>query len=144
MLHAKALRLIGQALEAARVPAFKVEKKATDYRLWIGTRQTFSFSPADILRLDAQAQRKRRAIATNSERPRAKLSQQLRALGLYLDRMDVGTFGIVWTNTNAILSYQSRAGVRYHRALTNQELNLLAQAHSRQRSGRYAFLGIDT
>ena len=144
MSHAKALRLIGQTLEAARVEAFKVEKRADGYRLWIGSKQVLSFTPADILRLDAQAQKKRRAIATNSKRPSTTLSQQMRALGGYLDHLDVNVFGIVWKKTTVILNYQCRDGERYYRAFTEQELRQLGQDRSRQRSSRYIFLQLDS
>jgi hypothetical protein len=144
MSHAKALRLIGQTLEAAKIEAFRVEKRENDYRLWVGSKQMLSFTLADVLRLDAQAQKKRRTIATNSRRPPATLSQRMRALGGYLDHLDVSVFGIVWKKTTIILNYQCRGGERYYRAFTEQELRQLGQDRSRQRSSRYIFLQLDS
>jgi hypothetical protein len=87
MSHAKSLRVIGQALEAAQIATFELEKYSPQYMIWTvsvseaGQRilrnalrhdkvtpqevraranHVFCFSPADILRLDAQAQKQRR------------------------------------------------------------------------------------
>src|SRR6266498_2085082 len=88
MLHAKSLRVIGQLLEAAGIAAFELEKNDQYYVVssasvttpgeWIlrdalrnndfsskcnrqsTANRPFFFPPANILRLDAQAQKKRR------------------------------------------------------------------------------------
>ena len=135
MTHAKSLRVIGQTLQDARVPRFKLEKRADSFRLWIAKR-LFCFNPADISRLDAEAQkrRKKRAIAT---RPPISLPQQLRALGSLLDRIEVCAFRVVWSGGSAILDYERVNGERNHKVFTVEELRQLDLHRGLLRSGHY-------
>ena len=118
--HAKSLRVIGQTLEVARVTTFKLEKHAKPYHLWIADR-LFSFGPADISRLDAKAQKRRKHHSSCMRRP-TSLSQQLRTLGGYLDRIEVSSFRIVWTDGSALLDYKRVNGERNCRTFTAEEL----------------------
>ena len=143
MSHAKSLRVIGQTLEAAQVTTFKLAKGADSYRLWIGKR-LFCFAQADISRLDAQAQKKRTNHSTTGTRPSTSLSQQLRALGGHLDRIEVRAFRIVWTGDFAILDYKRANGERNRRAFTAEELRQRGLHRSLLRSSPYVFPRLDT
>jgi hypothetical protein len=142
MSHAKSLRAIGQTLQAARVTTFKLEKNGGLYRLWIANR-LFCLGPADISRLDTQA-RKRRANHPTDNRPVTALPQQLRALGGYLDRVEVRTFRIVWTGASALLEYERVTGERNRRVFPIEELRQLGLHRSLLRSSHYLFPRPDT
>jgi len=89
---AKCLRVIGQSLEAARIATFELEKHDQHYLVSIFSlteaddlilRHTlrdkdvaplFCFSPADISRLDAQAQKRRRNQSSSATRLSKMLS----------------------------------------------------------------------
>jgi len=142
MSHAKSLRVIGQTLEAARVTTFKLEKHAQPYRLWIADR-LFSFGPADISRLDAKAQKRRKNQSSSTRRP-TSLSQQLRALGGYLDRIEVSSFRIVWIPGSALLDYERINGERNSRAFTAEELRHQDLHRSLLRSSHQLFPRLDT
>ena len=136
MSHAKSLRVIGQSLEAAQVPRFKLTKDAESYQLWIAKYQ-FCFSPGDIARLDAQAQ-KRRVNRIAAPLPPKTLSQQLRALGTYLDRIDVRSFRLVWTADFAILEYENSVNKSGNsRVFTAEELRQLGLRRKLSRSTPY-------
>lgn len=141
MSHAKSLRAIGQTLQAARVTTFKLEKNADLYRLWIANR-LFCLGPADISRLDTQA-RKRRANHPTANRPLTALPPQLRALGGYLDRVEVRTFRIVWTGASALLEYERVTGERNRRVFPVEELRQLGLHRSLLRSSHYLFPRLD-
>jgi len=132
MSHAQALRVIGQTLEEAGVPTFKLDKHAEIYRLWTG-KLVFRFGPADISRLDAQAQ-KRRGKRLTAMRPSTSLSQQLRTLGGHLDRIEISSFRLVWTAGSALLDYERVMGERNCRAFTAEELRQLGLHRSLLRS----------
>jgi len=134
MSHAKSLRVIGQTLQAAQVTTFKLEKHASAYRLWIA-RRLYCFGPADISRLDARAQKKRKNHFTRPSN--ALLSQQLRALGGHLDRIEVRAFRIVWTGGFAILDYERVNREWNHRVFTAEELRQLGLHRSLLRSSGY-------
>jgi len=167
MLHAKSLRVIGQLLEAAGIAAFELEKNDQYYVVssasvttpgeWIlrnalrdndissqSDRQStanrlFCFRPADISRLDAQAQKKRRNHSCPVMRTSTLLSHRLRALGDYLDRIQVRDFHIVWALHSVIMVYQ-RVDGRYHcRIFTAEELQQLVLHTRFQRSSPYLF-----
>jgi len=142
MSHAKSLRVIGQTLEAARVTTFKLEKHAQPYRLWIADR-LFCFGPADISRLDAKAQKRRKNHLSSTRRP-TSLSQQLRALGGYLDRIEVSSFRIVWIPGSALLDYERINGERNSRAFTAEELRHQDLHRSLLRSSHQLFPRLDT
>jgi hypothetical protein len=135
MVHSKSLRVIGQSLEAARVTTFELEKYGNYYVVWTDylteaderilnnalynhdfsaqvTRQSiahrsFCFAAADITRLDAQSQRKRRNHSSSHRQESKLLSQLLRALGDHLDRTEVHTFHISWTPDSISIDYQT-------------------------------------
>ena len=134
MSHAKSLRVIGQTLQAAQITTFKLQKHAVPYRLWIA-KCLFCFGPADISRLDARAQKKRKS---HFSRPsNALLSQQLRALGGHLDRIEARAFRIVWTGGFAILEYERVNGERNRRVFTAEELRQVGLNRSLLRSSGY-------
>src|SRR5688500_20282219 len=95
----------------------KLEKLPNTYRLLIAKR-LICFNPADISRLDAQAQ-KRRKKHTIAGRPPISLSQQLRALGSHLDRIEVCAFRVAWTGGAAILGYEWSHGEAIHNCFTS-------------------------
>lgn len=141
MSHAKALRVIGQTLEAARVTTFKLEKHTDPYRLWIAKR-LFCFGPGDISRLDAKAHKRRRNHST-ATRLSTSLSQQLRALGGHLDRIGVSSFRIVWTAGSALLHYERMTGEWNSRTFTAEELHQLGLHRTLLRSSHYLFPRLD-
>ena len=143
MSHAKSLRVIGQSLEAAKVATFELEKQGQRYLVWIASR-VFCFSPADISRLDAQAQKRRRNQSSSTTRDSKMLSHQLRTLGDHLDRIDVSAFHIVWTADSVILDYQPLDGQRHCRTFATEELRQLCLHRSLLRSSRYLFPRLDT
>lgn len=141
MSHAKSLRVIGQTLQAAKVMSFKLEKHADSYRLWIAKRE-FRFAPADISRLDAAAQKRRKSQRAVT-RWSTSLSQQLRALGDHLDRVEVRSFRIVWAAESAILEYERINGQRNRRLFTAEELGQLSLHRSLSRSSHHTSLLLD-
>ena len=162
MLHAKSLRVIGQSLDAAGIAAFELEKNDQCYvvcsacitregesilrnalggnDLWSqGAHQSranrlFSFRPADISRLDAQARKKRKNQFGSVTRRPTTLSHCLRALGDHLDRIQMSVFRIVWTLHSVIIVYQRVDGQYHCKIFMAEEIQQLA-LHSRfQRS----------
>jgi len=171
MSHAKSLRVIGQSLEAARIATFELEKHDQHYLVWIislakadelilrdtcrdgdiasqkGLQPTanplFSFSRADISRLDAQAQKRRRNQSSSATRLSKMLSHQLRTLGDHLDRIEVKAFQIVWTPGSVLLDYQPVNGRRNCRIFTAEELQQLCLHGKWLRSSDHLFLRQD-
>lgn len=171
MSHAKSLRVIGQSLEAARIATFELEKHDQHYVVWIvslakadelilrdplsrkdvvpqSDRKTtanplFCFSRADISRLDAQAQKRRRNQSSSATRLSKMLSHQLRTLGDHLDRIDVSAFQIVWTPGSVLLDYQPVDGWRNCRLFTAEELQQLCLHGKWLRSSDHLFLRQD-
>jgi hypothetical protein len=148
---AKSLRVIGQSLESAGIAVFEVEKHGPQYLIWtdlvteagekilrnllrrnkaiskntLSTRKSsrvFCFSPADILRLEAHAQIKRRRQFVSGSK---MLSHGLRALGDHLDRMKVSAFRIDWTAGSVDLYYQRLNGQHDSRTFTAEEVQNL-------------------
>ena len=142
MSHAKSLRTIGQTLQDARVPRFKLEKRGDTYRLWIAKR-LFCFGPADISRLEAQGRKRRTEYPTAATRSSTSLPQQLRALGGQLDRIEVRAFRIVWTGDSALLEYERANGEWNRRIFVADELRQLGLQRSLLRSSRYLFPRLD-
>jgi hypothetical protein len=131
MSHANSLRVIGQLLEVAKVErSFELEKLGNRYLVWsasltkegevilrnalqdndFGSQKNrpaipnvFCFNPADILRLDALAQKRRGDQSSSTIPPSIMLSHQLRSLGDHLDRIEVNAFHIMWADTSFIL-----------------------------------------
>jgi hypothetical protein len=134
MSHAKSLRVLGRKLDVEQVSTFKLEKCADSYRLWL-SKGLFSFDRADIARLNAKAL-KGRANRRTATRQLVSVSQQLRVLGGYLDRIEVRAFNIVWTSGSAILEYEGVNGERNSRVFTAEELRQVGLHRSRLRSSR--------
>jgi uncharacterized protein YcbK (DUF882 family) len=161
MAHAKSLRVIGQSLEAAKLPAFELNTDGPNYVVmsdsltktgeWILRRalspndtsdqsagqsavnRSACFSPADISRLDEQARKQRRNDSSQAYR---RLSQLLRTLGDHLDRTEVSAFHISWTYDSVSVDFQSLNGQSDSRTFSAEKLEQLG-SHSRfRRSSR--------
>jgi hypothetical protein len=160
MVHAKSLRVIGQSLEAARVDAFELEKYSEYYVVWsnylteagewilrnalnnpagfaqssreLTGNRSFCFRPADVIRLDAQSQKKRTHHSSSYMQASKLLSQLLRALGDHLDRSEVRTFHISWTPDSVSVDYEGPDGERDCRTFTVEKLQQL-NLHTRFR-----------
>ena len=170
MSHAKSLRVIGQALEAARMATFELEKYGPQYMLWSdsvseagekilrnalrhnnvvsqGARsisnRVFCFSPADISRLDAQAQKQRRNQSLSGTPTSKLLSHGLRTLGDHFDRMQVNAFRIEWNVDSVILDYQRITGQRNCKTFTAEELQHLCEHPRLRRASPYLFPKLD-
>lgn len=158
MAHAKSLRLIGQSLETAKLQSFEIETDGPTYVVrsdsltaaseWIlrhalipndvaeqssrpsTVSRSVHFAPADISRLDDQAQKQRRVQASPHPQMYRRLSQLLRALGDHLDRAQINTFYISWTADSASVHFQSTDGQRDSRTFTAEKLEQLG-SHSR-------------
>ena len=170
MSHAKSLRVIGQALEAAQIATFELEKYSPQYMIWTvsvseaGQRilrnalrhdkvtpqevraranHVFCFSPADILRLDAQAQKQRRNQSFSDIPPSKLLSHGLRTLGDHFDRTQVNAFRIEWTVGAIILDYQRMSGQRHCRTLSAEELQHMCEQPKLRRASPYLFPKLD-
>ena len=164
MSHAKSLRLIGQSLEVAKLQLFELKTDGPNYVvqsdalsaatewilrqslsptdvMWQSTRRLPSnrsvrFTPADILRLDDQAKKQRRANSSQDRQTHRRLSQLLRVLGDHLDRMGVYSFQIVWTETSSSVEFQSMEGLGDSRSFTPEKLAQLGSHSSFRRSSR--------
>ena len=169
MAHAKSLRVIGQSLEVAKLPAFELEMDGPNYVVtsdsltktgeWIlrhalsandiseqSTRQStvsrwVRFSLADIARLDDQAQKQRRTNSSPHTQAYSRLSQLLRALGDHLDRTQVSAFHISWTSDSVSVDFQSLDGQSDSRTFTTEKLQQLG-SHSRFRRSSIVRYGI--
>ena len=160
MTHAKSLRVIGQSLETAKIQAFELKTDGQNYIAqsdsltaaseWIlryavsphgvseqsarpsTTNRSVRFTPADISRLDDQAERQRRINPSQHTQTYHRLSQLLRALGDHLDRAEVNSFHISWTSGSVSVDFQPVDGRRDFRTFTNEKLEQLG-SHSRFR-----------
>jgi hypothetical protein len=164
MYHAKALRVIGQSLETARVATFEVEKQEYDYLVkcsalttageWILRSATsenfladplnrrplstggFRFTPLDVSRLDAQWQKRRRNRSSLETQISSGLSQLLRTVGDHLERTGANVFHISWNTDSVSIEYLQPDGGRESRTFTIAKLHELG-LHSRfRRSSR--------
>jgi hypothetical protein len=169
MVHSKSLRVIGQSLEAARLTTFELEKYGNYYVVWIDylteaderilnnalynhdfsaqvksiANRSFCFAAADITRLDAQSQRKRRNHSSSHRQGSKLLSQLLRALGDHLDRIEVHTFHISWTSDLISIDHQTPDKQRDSRIFTPEKLQSLS-LHTRFRRSRAHILRLVT
>jgi hypothetical protein len=164
MSHAKSLRVIGQSLEAARISTFELEKYGPQYMLWTDSvteageailrnalrhnkaasqdarhPRVFCFGPADISRLDAQAQKQRRNQSPSATPTEKLLSHGLRTLGDHFDRMQVNGFRIEWAMDSVSIHYQRVNGPSHSKTFTVEELRELCAHSSLRRSGLYLF-----
>ena len=171
MSHAKSLRVIGQALEAAGIATFELEKYGPQYMVWSvwvseageailrnalrhnnavpqdappsRANRVFCFSPADISRLDAQAQKQRRNQSFLGMPPAKLVSHGLRTLGDHFDRMQVNAFRIEWTVGAVILDCQQISGQRNCRTFTAEELRRLCEHPRVRRASPHLFPKLD-
>jgi hypothetical protein len=171
MSHARSLRVIGQSLEAARISTFELEKYGPQYMVWTDSvtdaaeailrnalrhnkaasqearhsqvNRVFCFSPADISRLDAQAQKQRRNQSLSATPTAKLLSHGLRTLGDHFDRMQVNAFRVEWTMGSVSIHYQRVNGPSNCKTFTIEELQKLCAHPSLRRSGLYLFSPAD-
>jgi hypothetical protein len=164
MYHAKALRIIGQSLESARVATFEVEKQEYDYLVkcndlttageWILRSATsenfladplnrqplstsgFRFTPLDISRLDAQWQKQRRNRSSSETQISNRLSQFLRTLGDHLERAGANVFHISWKTDSVSVEYFQPDGHPESRTFTISKLHELGLHNRFRRSSR--------
>lgn len=164
MTHAKSLRVIGQSLEVARLEAFELEKHDQYYVVqsdsltqtgeWIlrnalseddfshersrpsTPSRSLRFTPVDISRLDAQAQKNRRNQSFSHNQVAKKLSQLLRALGDHLDRSGASSFHISWTAVSVFVDFQEQGGQSDVRTFTAEKLQQLGSHARFRRSSR--------
>jgi len=153
MSHAKSLRVIGQALEAAGVPTFEIEKYGPQYMVWSSSvsgpgetmirtalrqnhdlakvRQAvsavFCFGSAEISRLDAEARIRRRNQSSSPTPADRLVSHGLRTLGDQFDRMQVHAFRIDWASGSVIIDYQQASAARRCKMLTFADLRYLCE-----------------
>jgi hypothetical protein len=125
MLHSRSLRIIGQALEASKVASFKIAARSDVYRVFVGDVM-FRFDAAALSRVSALVQANKPNMFVLTSRVRPSLSEQLRAVGGFTDRMEVDEFRIVWTQNFAILDYEEADAELMHRVFTAEELQKLA------------------
>ena len=162
MTHAKSLRVIGQSMENAKLQNFELNTDGSNYVAqsdsldaaseWI-LRQALTpasagesvfessvrFTPADISRLDDQAEKQRKSNPSPHTRAYHRLSQLLRALGDHLDRTQVNTFHILWASSSVAVDFQLPDGLSDSRIFTTEKLEQLG-SHSRfRRASRVHF-----
>lgn len=125
MLHSQSLNTVGLALEAAKIVTFKIDNKSEAYRVCVG-EVGFRFDAAALSRLSALIQKKKSDRFLQASRLRSSLSEQLRAVGNYIDRIEIDEFRIVWTHNFAILDYEQADAELSHRVFTAEELQELA------------------
>jgi hypothetical protein len=101
--------------------------------------KVFCFSPADIARLDAQAQKQRRNQSLSATPTAKLLSHALRTLGDHFDRMQVNAFRIEWTMDSVSIHYQRVNGPSTCKTFTVEEVQKLCAHSSLRRSGLYLF-----
>jgi hypothetical protein len=167
MPHARSLRIIGQSLEVAKVRVFALETDGPNYILrsgsltetaeWIlrhalspidtsgesarssAANRPVRFTPADISRLDEQAQRQRRNDLNPIPQGFNRLSQLLRALGDHLDQTKVRTFQISWTVDSVSVVFESVDSQSDSRTFTTAKLQQLGSHLRFRRSSRPRF-----
>jgi hypothetical protein len=165
MAHAKALRVIGQSLEMAKLRVFELETDGANYVLtsdsltaasaWIlrhaltlqkdmseeiqsGTGHAVRFTPTDIAQFEDQAQKQRRTSTTDNQ-IHGRLSQLLRTLGDHFDRTEVRAFQVSWTYDLVSVNFHLPDGDKESRTFTADKLGQLGW-HSRiRRLGRKRF-----
>jgi hypothetical protein len=167
MSHAKSLRVVGQCLEYAQIAIFELEKYGPQYMLWSDTvneagekalrsllndrldfsnetrqvspKRVFVFSPADISRLDAQAQRQRKNRSAQAMPHYKIVSHGLRILGDHLDRIQANAFRIEWLSGSVIMDHQRLDGARNFKRFTFEEIHRLDLQPRLRRSSLYLF-----
>jgi hypothetical protein len=142
MLHSRSLKTIGQALESAKIVTFKIDTKSDAYRLCIG-QVMFPFDAASLSSLRALIEKAKPTVFVSASRTRSGLADQLRAVGGYIDRIEVDEFRLVWTQSFAILDYEQADGDRGHRVFTAEELKELGLHRPLPRSVCYLPLRLE-
>lgn len=153
MSHAKSLRVIGQTLEAAKIPIFEIEKYGPQYMVWSPSVSSSSenwihkafrdqtdhcdarqpgapilcLGAGDILRLDAEGRLRRGNQDSSSTGPEKLVSHGLRTLGDYFDRAEVHAFRIDWTLGSVSVDYQRAGTGRRCASLTFSDLRHLSE-----------------
>lgn len=94
------------------------------------------FTPFNISRLDSQGQRKRRAHSSAQMQGSKNLSQLLRSLGDYLDRIKASAFHVRWTPDCVSVDYQEADGVSDSRQFSLERLRQLDLHTMLRRSSR--------
>ncbi len=162
MAHAKSLRVIGQSLENAKLPAFELDADGIDYvvrsdsltrtsewilRQAIGERELIPqssvtvnrplrFTQLVISRLDSTAQKQRRNHASSQTQGSNKLSQLLRSLGDHIERTEVSAFRVSWKSDSVSIDYQGPDGQTDSRTFTPEKLQQLGLHIRFRRSSR--------
>lgn len=162
MNHAQSLRVIGQMLEIARVSTFQLDSDGRTYVMrsnsmsrtaeWmlryvvrdsdLATvrestpstplgRKPIEFSDAALARLNDREAKRRRDF-TSQEEPPLRLSQLLRAVGDYLDRMSARSFHILWMPFSVVVDYKGRYGLTDRHQFTNEELRQIGKSGLRR------------
>lgn len=154
MSYARALRVIGQSLEAARLSTFELETDKPNFVLrseslslaseWVLRRvfgggtyfesgvdsprdiSAIQFTPGDISRLDEEARKQRKPDSARNAQAHKRLSQLLRTLGDNLDRWEAERFHISWTAVSVIVEFASADVESGYRSFTPEKLEQLA------------------
>jgi hypothetical protein len=166
MAHAKSLRVIGQSLEVAKLRVFELETDGPNYivktdlltkasewvlRFALGVQdvseqtsrqskvsRSVRFTPADISRLDEQAQKQRKTTSVHKQM-HGRLSQVMRSVGDHLDGIEASAFYMSWTYDSVSVDYQSLDGQRDTRTFTAEKLEQLESRSRFRRLGRTRF-----
>jgi hypothetical protein len=153
--HSKDLRAIGQSLEMTHIDVFELENHGESYLVrsrsitptsrwiinnsviatgWDASRSSslnggegwLRYEPQIISRLDAQGQKQRRGQLPPQSTTTGKPSQQLRALGEHLDRVEVSEFKISWDHPHSVtVKYQTSDGQNEQRTFSFAKLQEL-------------------
>jgi hypothetical protein len=162
MSHAKSLRVIGQSLENAKLPAFELDTDGIDYVVrsdsltrtaeWIlrqaigemelteqsslTVNRPLRFTQVVISRLDSDARKQRRNHASPQTQGSNKLSQLLRSLGDHIERTEIGAFHVSWTPHSVSINYKKPDGKTDSRTFTPEKLQQLGLHIRFRRSSR--------
>lgn len=162
MAHAKSLRVIGQSLENAKLPAFELDTDGIDYVVrsdsltrsgeWILRQATgemelteqssltvnrpLRFTPLVISQLDSAGRKQRRNHASPQTQGSNKLSQLLRSLGDHIERTEVSGFHVSWKANSVSIDYKGPDGKPDSRTFTPDKLQQLGLHIRFRRSSR--------
>jgi hypothetical protein len=164
--HSKDLRAIGQSLELTRIDVFELENHGESYLVrsrsitptsrWIINNSVIAmawdtskssslnggdgwlrYEPQILSRLDAQGQKQRRSQIPAQAKPTSKPSQQLRALGEHLDRVEASAFTISWDYPYSVtVEYETSDGQNERRTFSFAKLQELGSYMRFRRSTR--------
>ncbi|HZD39837.1 MAG TPA: hypothetical protein VE131_03895 [Terriglobales bacterium] len=94
-------------------------------RLAAGGAGSLLYSPSYLSWLDARGRRKRRRRFSAQTRGSKSISQLLRTLGRYLDRVDTHTFQIRWSPGAVVVDYELSGGSHIRESLSFAKLQEL-------------------